>query len=141
MMQEAMELYQMYPWFLLHRQDKGGRQRLSPIIGPGAAAVVARMQATQPNERVWLHVPSGMDVHGYRADYAGTLYKTHARPIDKIPYDAVNKGTGRLYQSEVYNCRKDERGKKLDKRAMLLVSKALGHNRLDVCANFYLRNL
>lgn len=141
MLREMMELFPMYSWFLLHRRDKGGRQRLSPICGPGAAAVVARMQATPPNERVWLHVPSGMDVHGYRAAYATTLYKIHARPIDKIPYDAVNKGTGRLYRSEVYNCRKDEKGKRLDKRAMLLVSKALGHNRLDVCSNFYLRNL
>lgn len=141
MLQETMELFHAYDWFLLHRRDKGGRQRLSPICGPGAAAVLARMQATPPNERVWLHVPSGMDVHAFRACYATALYKSHARPIDKIPYDTVNKGTGKLYQSEVYNCRKDERGKRLDKRAMLLVSKALGHNRLDVCSNFYLRNL
>jgi hypothetical protein len=141
MMQETMKLFPTYSWFLLHRRDKGGRQRLSPIIGPGAAAVVARMQATQPNERVWWSVPSGMDVHGYRADYATALYKAHARRIEDIPKDRINKGTGRLYSSQVYNCRKDERGKKLDKRAMLLVSKALGHNRLDVCSNFYLRNL
>lgn len=141
MLRETMELFPMYSWFLMHRRDKGGRQRLSPICGPGAAAVVARMQATPPNERVWLHVPTGMDVHGYRADYATALYKAHARRIEDIPKDRINKGTGRLYSSEVYNCRKDERGKKLDKRAMLLVSKALGHNRLDVCSNFYLRNL
>jgi hypothetical protein len=99
------------------------------------------MQATPSNERVWIHVPSGMDVHAYRADYAGALYKAHARRIEDIPKDRINKGTGRLYSSEVYNCRKDERGKKLDKRAMLLVSKALGHNRLNVAADFYLRNL
>ena len=141
MLQETMELFPAYDWFLLHRRDKGGRQRLSPICGPGAATVVARMQATPPNERVWLHVPSGMDVHAYRADYAGALYKAHARRIEDIPKDRINKGTGRLYSSEVYNCRKDERGKKLDKRAMLLVSKELGHNRLDVCSNFYLQNL
>ena len=141
MLRETMELFPMYSWFLMHRRDKGGRQRLSPICGPGAAAVVARMQATPPNERVWLHVPAGMDVHGYRADYATALYKAHARRIEDIPKDRINKGTGRLYSSEVYNCRKDERGKKLDKRAMLLVSKALGHNRLSVAGDFYLRNL
>lgn len=141
MLRETVNIFHMYDWFLLHRRDKGGRQRLSPIIGSGAAAVVDRMQATPPNERVWLHVPSGMDVHGFRADFATALYKSLARRIEDIPYDAVHRGTGRLYQSEVYNCRKDERGKKLDKRAMLLVSKALGHNRLNVCANFYLRNI
>lgn len=141
MLKETVELFPVYGWFLLHRRDKGGKQRLSPIIGPGAEKVVERMQSTPPNERVWLHVPSGMDVHGYRADYAGALYKAHARKIEDIPYDTVHKGTGRLYQSEVYICRKDERGKILDKRAMMLVSKGLGHNRLDICANFYLRNL
>lgn len=141
MMQETIALFPTYHWFLLHRRDKGGKNRLSPIIGPGAAAVVERMQTTPPNERVWLHVPSGMDVHGYRADYATALYKVHARRIEDIPKDRINKGTGRLYSSEVYNCRKDEKGKHLDKRAMLLVSKALGHNRLDICSNFYLRNL
>ena len=141
MLRDTMELFPMYDWFILHRRDKGGKQRLAPIIGPAAPAVVKRMQSTPLNERVWLHVPSGMDVHGYRADYATALYKLHARKIKDIPYDTVHRGTGRLYQSEVYNCRKDERGKKLDKRALLLVSKALGHNRLNVAADFYLRNL
>lgn len=141
MLRETVELFPMYDWFLMHRRDKGGKQRLSPIIGQGAKSVVERMQNTPPNGRVWLHVPSGMDVHGYRADYAGALYKAHARKIEDIPYDTVHKGTGRLYRSEVYICRKDERGKMLDKRAMMLVSKALGHNRRDICANFYLRSL
>ena len=46
--------------------------------------------------------------------------------LKKIPYDKVNRGTGKRYQSEVYSCRKDEAGKKLDKAAMLVCSKALG---------------
>ena len=53
----------------------------------------------------------------------------------------MNKGTGRRYQSEVYVCRKDEAGKKLDKAAMLICSKALGHNRINVVADNYIRNL
>ena len=65
----------------------------------------------------------------------------YARHIESIPYDKVNKGTGKKFQSEVYVCRKDEAGKKLDKAAMHIASKALGHNRLDVIANSYLRGL
>lgn len=38
-------------------------------------------------------------------------------------------------------CRKDESGRKLDKAAMLVCSKALGHNRIDVVANNYIRDL
>lgn len=53
----------------------------------------------------------------------------------------MNRGTGRWFQSEVYTCRKDEAGKKLDKTAMLVCSKALGHNRIEVVANNYIRGL
>ena len=55
--------------------------------------------------------------------------------------DKINKGTGRKQQSQVYCCRKDEAGKKLDKLAMYICSKALGHNRIDVVANNYIRGL
>ena len=61
--------------------------------------------------------------------------------IEDIPYDRVNKGTGKGYQSEVYTCRKDEAGKKLDRLAMLMCSKALGHNRVEIVANNYIRGL
>ena len=40
-----------------------------------------------------------------------------------------------------YTCRKDEAGKKLDKAAMLVCSKALGHNRISVVADNYIRGL
>lgn len=58
-----------------------------------------------------------------------------------IPYDRVNKGSGKKYQSDVYVCRKDEKGKRLDKKAMYITSKALGHNRINVIAEHYLRNM
>lgn len=141
MLEETQKLFGTYDWFLLHRRDKGGKQRIAPIIGTSVGRVVERMQNTLPDERVWMHVPSSMDVHGYRSDYANALYKAHARRIEDIPFDSINRGTGRPYQSQVYICRKDERGKRLDKAAMLLVSKALGHNRLSVASDFYLRNL
>ena len=81
------------------------------------------------------------DIHAYRAEYATDIYRKYARPIEEIPYDKVNKGTGKRYQSEVYSCRKDEAGKKLDKAAMLVCSKALGHNRISVVADNYIRGL
>lgn len=81
------------------------------------------------------------DDKDYRAEYATDIYRKYARPIEEIPYDKVNKGTGKRYQSEVYSCRKDEAGKKLDKVAMLVCSKALGHNRISVVADNYIRGL
>ncbi len=128
-------------YFTFVRQGKGGRGRVSPIIGKNVGQIVARMKETPAEEKVWQHVHKSADIHSYRAEYATTIYRAHARAIQDIPYDRVNKGSGRRYQSEVYTCRKDEAGKKLDKAAMLVCSKALGHNRISVVADNYIRGL
>lgn len=120
---------------------KGGRERYSPIIGKNADQIIERMKDTPNNKKVWEHIHSCADIHSYRGDYATMIYKAHARDIKDIPYDTINRGTGRKMQSEVYHCKKDEVGKKLDKAAMLICSKALGHNRIDVVANNYIRGL
>ena len=123
------------------RNGKGGRERMSPIIGPNTEQIVERIKNTPAEEKVWQHIHQSADIHGYRAEYATIIYKAKARAIEEIPYDRVNRGTGRKYQSEVYTCRKDEAGRKLDKAAMLVCSKALGHNRIEVVANNYIRGL
>lgn len=128
-------------YFTYVRNGKGGRERMSPIIGKNAEKIVERMKDTPADEKVWQHVHQSADIHAYRAEYATTIYKAHARDIKDIPFDRVNRGTGKRYQSEVYTCRKDEAGKKLDKAAMLVCSKALGHNRISVVADNYIRGL
>ena len=128
-------------YFTHVRCGKGGRERISPIIGEDAEQIIERMKNTQAEEKVWKFVHRSADIHSYRAEYATAIYKATARNIKDIPFDKVNRGTGRRYQSEVYTCRKDEAGKKLDKAAMLLCSKALGHNRISVVANNYIRGL
>lgn len=128
-------------YYIHVRNGKGGRERVSPIVGKNAAQIVERIRNTPNGEKVWQHIHQSADIHGYRAEYATDIYRAHARPIEEIPYDRVNKGTGRKFQSDVYTCRKDESGKKLDKKAMLICSKALGHNRIEVVANNYIRGL
>lgn len=130
-------------FFIYVASGKGGKSRISPIIGTSAEInqIVNRFQSTAPNKKVWQHVHSAADIHGYRSDYATAIYSYYARQINDIPYDRINHGTGAKYQSDVYVCRKDEKGKKLDRHAMLLASKALGHNRVHVVASNYLRNL
>lgn len=128
-------------YYVYVRNGKGGRQRFSPVIGENTQQIVERIQNTSAKDKVWGFVNKNADIHGYRGDYATTIYKQHARAIKDIPFDRINRGTGRRYQSEVYNCRKDEAGKKLDKAAMFVCSKALGHNRIEVVANNYIRGL
>lgn len=140
-LKDAIGQFSDQEYFIHHRKDKGGRERYAPIIGKNVGQIVERMKNTKPDEKVWQHVPGNADVHGYRGDYATELYRLYARKIEDIPYDRVNAGTGKPYQSDVYICRKDEAGKKLDKAAMMQASKALGHNRLEVVANNYIRGL
>lgn len=140
-LEDAFKTFPNEEYFIHHRKDKGGRSRFAPIIGPHREEIIARFKDRQPDEKVWEHVSTGADVHSYRADYATRVYRMHAREYDDIPYDRVNPQTGIKYKSEVYYCRGDEKGRRLDRRAMRIASKALGHNRVDVIAGHYLRGL
>lgn len=127
--------------YFLNVIGKGGRLRFSPIIGEDTEQIVERIKNTPPDAKVWSHVSQNADIHGYRSDYATNLYRIYARKIEDIPYDQLHEGIGNLYQSDVYVCRKDERLKRLDRKAMLVCSKALGHNRISIVAENYLRGL
>lgn len=118
---------------------KGGRYREAPVIGN--IDLVVNKMISAGSDKVWGIVSNAADIHSYRSDYATAIYKMHARPIDQIPYDKINKGTGRKYQSEVYHCRGDQKGQKMDKAAMLEASYALGHNRISVVGEHYIRGL
>ena len=118
-------------------KGKGGRERYSPIVGPDVQEVVARMREVGQDKLVWVKINSNAANHSYRADYAARVYRAHAREISEIPYARVNRGTAKRFQSDVYICRKDEAKKKLDKAAMRMCSKALGHNRIQVVADIY----
>ena len=126
-------------YILIDKGGKGGRKRYAPIIGtPEEVKRVVEIMQNSHFRKVFPKVPNGADIHGYRADYAVRLYKLVAREIETIPFDQVNRRTGVRYQSDVYVCKKDRRGVKLDKYALKVVSKALGHNRISVVAEHYL---
>lgn len=139
MINDALLLPEKYQYFVYVKSGKGGRTRLAPIIGDKAKEIFAKIKNTPKADKVFPHVHSNADIHSFRSDYATTLYNETARPIESIPYDRINKGTGYSYQSEVYHCRSDQKGIKLDRQAMLYTSKALGHNRIDIVANNYIR--
>ena len=105
-------------------RGKGGRYREAPIIGPHKAEIIDRIEKAGDG-LVWDKVPSHMDVHGYRSDYATAIYTAYAR--DEIP------------KEDRYYCRGDRKGTVMDRPAMLQASQALGHNRLEVVAGHYIR--
>lgn len=138
---DALRTFPDKDYFILHRNDKGGKTRISPIVGPDKEKIIERMKNTGPDEKVWQYVSSACDVHGYRADYATTLYKEYARPIDQLNYTNKIRCADGKYRSEIYICRGDEAGKRLDREAIGVISIALGHNREDTAITNYIRNL
>ena len=109
------------------RKGKGGKPRLAPIYGPPERVErVVEMMRAAGDGLLFLTIPYAADIHSYRAEYACTIYRTHARPLDQIP------------REEQYICRKDLAGVVYDKLAMKIASEALGHSRLDVIAQSYL---
>lgn len=113
----------------VHTATKGGRERISPICGTKEEidAIVSRMKSAG-NNKVWNKVSSNADIHSYRAEYCTKVYKKYARDINDIKD-----------WHEIYFCKKDLKSVKYDKQAMLIASKALGHNRINVIASNYLR--
>jgi len=110
-------------YMLVDIKGKGGRVRECPILSKEA---IKRIQNTPAGQLVWDKIPSRADIHSYRAEYCKTLYKLHARSVVDIP------------QNDRYHCRNDLKGVIYDKRAMVIASRALGHNRINVIAGHYL---
>lgn len=113
----------------VYRGTKGGRVRIVPVIGSAdEIAAVQQMATAAGNDKIFEHISSAMDVHHYRSVYCQRLYDQYARPAEQIP------------PADRYYCRQDQKGIVFDKRAMLQVSRALGHNRISVIAGHYLQH-
>ena len=110
-------------YVIMGLKGKGGRIREAPIL---CYKAVERIKNTPAGQNVWDKIPSRADNHSYRADYCKTIYNLYARPISEIP------------KKDRYHCRNDLKGVTYDKRAMRIVSNALGHNRISVIAGHYL---
>ena len=114
----------------VHSATKGGRERISPIIGSDEEikSVVDRMKEVGSG-KVFSKIHKAADIHSYRSDYCNRVYKLHARDLKSLSY------------KEKYYCKKDLAGTCYDREAMKKASEALGHSRVSVIAGHYLRTL
>lgn len=104
---------------------KGGKEREAPVIhNPD---LVRELCERAGSDRVFPKVTGNADIHGYRREYASELYGMYARDPRELP------------REERYMCRKDQAGVWYDREALRVVSEALGHNRVDVVAEHYIR--
>lgn len=109
----------------VNQGTKGGKARTVEVIGNVKNVVELCRQAG--HEKVFAKVHTHADIHSYRSEYATALYEKYARDINSLD------------KKELYCCKKDLNGVKYDRQAMKIVSSNLGHNRISVIADHYLR--
>lgn len=109
------------------RKGKGGKFRIvDRILYPDAFRARFEPSKHDPEQKIFGGVPCRFPEHRFRRQYAQTLYKQLARPVNQLP------------KNDRYICRRDKRGTVYDRAAMRIVSHELGHSRIDVIAISYL---
>ena len=125
-------------WFIKVK-GKGGRIRFAPILD-NDEQVIQKIQNTYPGNKVWpkKQVPNNCDGHGYRRDYAQELYRQYACNINSMP-KFFEDSRGDIHLSRYFK-RGEDKGIVLDKKAMSIVSIAIGHgkDRFTTLADNYL---
>lgn len=106
---------------------KNGKSRVAEIMGVSEAETKMIVEFIQSKKgRLFPKLSPHYDNHYYRGIYAKRIYSFYARKENDIP------------KSEKYVMRKDRAGEVLDKLAMKITSKMLGHERINVIAQSYL---
>jgi integrase len=101
-------------------KGKGGKWREVPVFPGREDAVLRQIASREPDAHVFDRVSGLLDIHSFRRQFAQDLYEfLSGRPLPPV--------FGRL------------RSPDLDLAAALEVSRALGHNRVDIIFGHYLR--
>jgi len=99
---------------------KGGKRREVPVFPGREQAVLQQVDGKEPDAHVFGKISSLLDIHSYRRQFAQDLYEhLSGRPLPPVE--------GRLLSTD------------LDKDVALYVSRCLGHNRIDIIFQHYIR--
>ena len=77
------------PYLLVTRGTKGGRHRLSPIVGSKKEVDLVISLCKNANGKIFKRVPSKMDVHSFRACYAKRVYNENKRDFSLYKNERV----------------------------------------------------
>lgn len=122
-------------YFVVVEQGKGGKYRESFILPQYQREVLELFKNRQGEEKLFDKVPKNIDIHSLRGQYAKSVYNhiiEHKEDKDflRADYNCKLKGT--------YYMRGDYKGNNFDKEYVEVVSKCLGHNRIDTSICSYL---
>lgn len=98
-------------------KGKGGKERVSSILNQYRDRVKAIVETRGGNDKLFDKIPGRLGTHRFRQDYARNMYNEVI---------ANGYGNGQMYRG-------------YDAGAIAIVSRELGHNRLDVVVYNYLK--
>ncbi|MEY8324652.1 hypothetical protein AALB47_12180 [Lachnospiraceae bacterium 54-11] len=120
--------------------SKGGRDRVAPVLPQYKDAVKEFISTKDNEEHLFDKIHNAADIHAYRREYAQSLYSLVADDKEKAQEYALNYPVRDKTGYDTYYARGDKktafRGLKDN---IYIVSQALGHNRLSVTVNHYLK--
>lgn len=123
-------------------KSKGGRNRISPVL-PALEKDVRDILAKaedREHERLFSHMHTKTDIHGFRRQYAQELYKVVSE--DSSLRDEFLRQYPPRHESNVkskyYATRTRAVNKTFLRDDLYIISVALGHNRLEVAVTNYL---
>jgi len=102
------------------RNGKGGKHRLAPVLPALQKSVLCVVATRLPEDLLFPRIPVRLDIHAYRRAYAQALYREGNTRL-------LPPREGRLPRGSV------------DQERALYVSRALGHERIEIVVRHYLR--
>lgn len=122
-------------YFVVVQQGKGGKHRESFVLPQYQKQVLELFKNRQGEEKLFDKVPRNIDIHSLRGQYAKGVYNhildnKEDKDFLRADYNCKLKGT--------YYMRGDYKGNNFDKEYVEVVSKCLGHNRIDTSICSYL---
>lgn len=122
--------------FVRFEQSKGGRTRETPVLNADRVREIIAQRTDEPRDRLFERVHGAADVHGYRREYARTLYQELQRDRE------FRQDLERFYKikptAREYIVRDGSR-ERYDRDSMGIVSQSLGHNRIDTTIRNYIK--
>jgi len=128
--------------YVVIKGSKGGRDRIAFVREEYAQQVkeIVLNRQIEGHTRVFDKVPTRIDVHALRRQYAKALYldiKDNKKLKDKLLKNYPSRAN---YEKNIKrDYYKDRDGNVHDRDAVYIVSQALGHNRLEVTITHYLK--
>lgn len=127
--------------YVLIDKSKGGRNRIAPVLPKYEKEVkrIIKERESLGKDKLVDKVHSKMDVHSFRREYAQELYEQiKENKILRNEYLKLYQQRSENIKSDMYHSRGDTNFHGL-RDDIYVVSQALGHNRLDVSVNHYLK--